>query len=71
MREFLFNLLFPKEASKLHRYQQATQTVWRWCGRVPNSAETARWIQAVGEGERGLDIENFRVQLENGTAARE
>ena len=52
------------ELRALHRYQVACALVWRWNGQLPNSAETAEWIKEVGEGQRGMDIENFRVRLQ-------
>lgn len=53
-----------EEMRALHRYRVACSLVWRWNGRVPNSAETAEWIQQVGDGTRGMDIEQFRARLE-------
>lgn len=51
------------ELRALHRYQVACALAWRWNGQLPNSAETAEWIKEVGEGERGMDIEQFRERL--------
>lgn len=52
-----------KEMQALHRYRTACQLAWRWNGQEKNSAETAEWIGEVGEGKRGMDIEQFRDRL--------
>ena len=52
-----------KEMRALERYRVACSLAWRWNGQLPNSAETAEWIQQVGEGMRGMDIEQFRERL--------
>lgn len=56
-----------KELAALERYRRACHLVWRWNGRVKNSAETAVWIRQVGEDKRGADIEQFRQSLEGTT----
>lgn len=47
----------------LHRYRTATATAYRWLGGLPGAGETALWIGNVGEGSRGLDIEQFREEI--------
>lgn len=64
MIEWLKWRIAGKEMQALHRYRIACALVCRWNGRVPNSAESAEWIRDVGEGKRGMDIENFRASLE-------
>lgn len=54
-----------KELNALHRYRVGCHLAWRWNGRIRGSAETAQWIQQVGEGTRGYDIEQFRASLES------
>jgi hypothetical protein len=66
LRDALGRLLFDKELLALHRYQQASSLVWRWNGEMPQSAHTAQWIAEVGEGKRGLDIQEFRECLRKG-----
>ena len=51
------------EMRALERYRVACGLAWRWNGQEKNSAETAEWIGEVGEGKRGLDIEQFRERL--------
>lgn len=63
MPEFLKWWIAGKEMQALHRYRTACQLAWRWNGQLPNSAETAEWINEVGEGKRGMDIEQFRERL--------
>lgn len=58
-----------KEMQALHRYRMACQLAWRWNVQCPNSAETAEWINEVGEGKRGMDIEQFRERLRAGKGA--
>lgn len=58
------------ELRALHRYRTACQLAGRWNGQCPNSAETAEWINDVGEGKRGMDIERFRERLRAGEGAR-
>lgn len=57
-----------KEMQALHRYRTACQLVLRWNGQCQNSAETADWINEVGEGKRGMDIEQFRERLRAASA---
>lgn len=61
---WLKRLVAKEELQTLHRYRVACAMVWRWNGRVKNSAETADWIRQVGEDKRGMDIEKFRETLE-------
>lgn len=63
MREFLKWWIAGKEMQALHRYRTACQLVWRRNGLLPSSSETADWIQQVGDGVRGMDIEQFRERL--------
>lgn len=65
MGEWLKWLVAGKELRALNRYRKACHLAYRWNGRLPNSAETAEWIQAVGEDLRGADIEQFRDRLRN------
>jgi len=53
----------PREMQALHRYRVACALVWRWNAAIRGSAETAEWIGQVGEGARGMDIEQFRARL--------
>lgn len=55
-----------KEMQALHRYRMACQLARRWNVQCHNSAETAEWINEVGEGKRGIDIEQFRERLRAG-----
>lgn len=64
LRERLKWWVAGAEMQALHRYQVACGLAWRWNGRVPNSSETADWIRQVGDGKRGMDIEQFRDRLE-------
>lgn len=63
VRGLLQRMVAGKELRSLERYRQACHLAYRWNGNVPNSAETAEWIQAVGEGRRPPDIEQFRDRL--------
>lgn len=65
MGEWLKRLVAGKELRALNRYRKACHLAYRWNGSLPNSAETADWIQAVGEDLRGADIEQFRERLRN------
>jgi len=67
--EWLKWLVAGKELRALNRYRKACHLAYRWNGNVPNSAETAEWIQAVGEDLRGADIEQFRERLRNNAKA--
>jgi hypothetical protein len=51
------------EMQSLQRYKSACHLVFRWNGNVKNSAETAEWIDEVGNGKRGMDIHEFREKL--------
>jgi hypothetical protein len=66
MWEWFKRLIAGKELDALARYRSAVQLTYRWNGQVRNSAETARWVQLVGEGEIGSDISGFREALERG-----
>jgi len=63
MRSLLKRLIAGKELRALERYRAACHLAYRWNGQEPNSAETAEWINQVGEGKRGMDIEQFRESL--------
>lgn len=67
MTELLKRWIAGKELRALERYRIAVGLAWRWNGQLPNSAETAEWIGEVGEGKRGLDIEQFRDRLRSNT----
>lgn len=56
-----------EELRALERYRAACALAYRWNGQLPNSAETADWISQVGEGKRGMDIEEFRERLRKGS----
>ncbi len=66
MLRLLKRLVAGKELDALERYRMACNLAWRWNGQEPNSAETAEWISEVGEGKRGVDIEQFRERLRSG-----
>lgn len=68
MLDWLKRLIAGKELTALRRYQQACNLAYRWNGQLPHSAETALWIQLVGEGRMGADIEGFRATLVSGRA---
>lgn len=59
-------LVAGRELQALHRYRAACALAWRWNGELPASADTARWIRECGDGERGMDIEQFRERLREG-----
>lgn len=63
MLRWLKGWIAGKELCALERYRIACATAWRWNGQEKNSAETAEWISEVGEGKRGMDIEQFRERL--------
>jgi hypothetical protein len=66
MLQWLKWLVAGKEMAALHRYRTACHLAFRWNGQIRASAETAEWVQQIGEGERGYDIEQFRERLLNG-----
>lgn len=68
MRRLLKRWIAGKELRALERYRVACGLAYRWNGQEPNSAETAQWIQEVGEGKRGMDIEQFRERLRQAKA---
>lgn len=70
MIEWLKSIIAGKELSALQRYRVASTLARQWNGKIPASSETAEWIQSVGEGERGYDIEQFRESLSNGSNGR-
>lgn len=63
MLEWLKWKIAGKELAALHRYRLACQEAYRWNATIPESALTADWIRAVGEGERGLDPQVLRDLL--------
>lgn len=63
MLNWLKRLIAGKELRALERYRTVCGLTYRWNGQLPNSAETAQWIQLVGEGRLGYDIEGFRSAL--------
>lgn len=68
MLEWLKRLIAGKELAALDRYRRACHLAHRWNGQLPNSAETALWIQLVGEDRVGADISGFRATLISGRA---
>lgn len=68
MLEWLKRLIAGKELAALARYQRACHLAHRWNGQLPNSSETALWIQLVGEDRVGADIQGFRATLISGRA---
>lgn len=70
MIDWLKRMIAGKEMRALDRYRAACGLTWRWNGQIHGSSETAEWIQQVGEGERGYDIEKFRESLRDGASGR-
>jgi len=70
MLTFLKRLIAGEELRALERYRYACSLIHRWNGNVPNSAETATWINQVGERHRAPDISEFRERLMSGSAER-
>lgn len=66
MLNWLKQLVAGNELAALNRYRVACSLAWRWNGEIKPSSDTAEWISEVGEGKRGMDIEQFRAQLRNG-----
>ena len=56
-------LLMPNEMRALQRYRVACYLARQWNSAITASAETADWIEQVGSGARGMDIEQFRERL--------
>ncbi len=63
---YLKRLLCAKELDALERYRQAAYQAKCWNGEMPQSAQTAQWINDVGEGKRGMDIPQMRDDLRAG-----
>lgn len=63
MINWIKHRLARRELQALSRYRMATQLVCQWNGRIAGSAATAEWIRQVGDGERLVDIEQFRDRL--------
>ena len=63
MLEWLKHLIAGSELAALNRYRVACGLAHQWNGQIRASSDTAEWIGQVGEGKRGMDIEQFRERL--------
>lgn len=63
LRDLLKEWLCADELRALTRYRRACALAHRWNGNIPDSADTADWISAVGEDKHGADIDQFRARL--------
>lgn len=66
MKWIVFKLkwfLCREELEALQRYRTACITVRRWNCMCKHSVRTSQWIEEVGEGHSGLDIEKLRREM--------
>lgn len=68
IKDFIKMLVCEKELFKLARYERAAALAYRWNGEFETSAETARWIQMVGDGKIAPDPDGFRQAIREGRA---
>lgn len=63
LKQLLIRWLFSEELAKLERYRLACSEIARWNASIPQSRETAAWINAFGEGYGPLDSSEFRDRI--------